>query len=536
MCIKTIRQLFLLTLATLPLLTIANTRDLNKTTYIKISGITTVTSLKNIVILLDGHVLGDKYNSIFGYDTVTSNVVHGEFKIRKKVADHPGYISIMAFYENGKFIVLIKDYIYFPNDNINIVFDEDNVKFTGIGATKYNFLYRIKNAKIPNLYPTREWVKTDTITWLNFDKKQESLFTLYVKKNVLDLNKIKNDLTPVERQLLQLELISYYKDISFAIFRNPTSRFYQFKSSFADYKKFSNDENRRQKFLDNLERWSIESKLWSNEYLTYLTQKCIFDSQINGEIVFEYADKINDNYESGFRALIKGILNSNVDHAIKEKLLLRVGIKYIKNLSPYNYSQSITFLNQTINNKEYKDILDKIQNQVIPVTKGADIAPYSFVNNKGEIVGLEQFKGKVILLDLWFTGCGACITTVAAMPEVESKFVNKDVVFISVSIDLDKPTWLKSIDPNSKKDEQFTHASDYYSGPNTLYWNINTKANYLGSAFSSSFIRTYVPEDGFPTLLLIGKDGKFYMKDPLRPDHGGANKLADVINKALLEK
>ncbi len=76
----------------------------------------------------------------------------------------------------------------------------------------------------------------------------------------------------------------------------------------------------------------------------------------------------------------------------------------------------------------------------------------NLINSKGEKVPLEEFRGKVIFINVWATWCPPCI---AEMPGINKlyKDVNKeDVVFIMLSVDQD---FQKAIDFNKNKGYEF---------------------------------------------------------------------------------
>ncbi|HSI69507.1 MAG TPA: TlpA disulfide reductase family protein [Gillisia sp.] len=57
------------------------------------------------------------------------------------------------------------------------------------------------------------------------------------------------------------------------------------------------------------------------------------------------------------------------------------------------------------------------------------------VNSKGEEVSLEDYRGKVIFINLWATWCPPCIVE---MPDIENLYrdlKDEDVVFIMLSLD-----------------------------------------------------------------------------------------------------
>jgi cytochrome oxidase Cu insertion factor (SCO1/SenC/PrrC family) len=73
--------------------------------------------------------------------------------------------------------------------------------------------------------------------------------------------------------------------------------------------------------------------------------------------------------------------------------------------------------------------------------------PFALPDANGKTVHLIDFKGKVVVLDFWFTGCINCMNFYQkALAKAEQQFAqNKDVVFISICIDMDKDRWLKSL-------------------------------------------------------------------------------------------
>lgn len=73
------------------------------------------------------------------------------------------------------------------------------------------------------------------------------------------------------------------------------------------------------------------------------------------------------------------------------------------------------------------------------------------VNSKGERVNMEQFRGKVIFINLWATWCPPCI---AEMPGINRLYndVKDDVVFLMISLDDD---FRKAVRFNDRKNYSF---------------------------------------------------------------------------------
>ena len=73
---------------------------------------------------------------------------------------------------------------------------------------------------------------------------------------------------------------------------------------------------------------------------------------------------------------------------------------------------------------------------------------FTLQDEQGKIVKLSDFKGKVIVMDFWFTGCINCMNFYhISLSDAEQHFAhNPSVVFVSICIDKDKTVWLKSLE------------------------------------------------------------------------------------------
>lgn len=66
-----------------------------------------------------------------------------------------------------------------------------------------------------------------------------------------------------------------------------------------------------------------------------------------------------------------------------------------------------------------------------------EIADFNFelINSAGETVNLEQFKGKVIFMNLWATWCPPCIAEMPTIQKLYHDVKNENVEFIMLSLD-----------------------------------------------------------------------------------------------------
>ena len=125
-------------------------------------------------------------------------------------------------------------------------------------------------------------------------------------------------------------------------------------------------------------------------------------------------------------------------------------------------------------------------------------------------IELSDFTGKVVVLDFYFTGCRACKVLAPIMEKLEYEFKGKQVIFIAISIDRNKSTWLSSVNQN------------LYSSPLSL--NLFTS----GNGADDPVIKHY-NINSYPTLILINKDGRIG-SNPQSPLMDEGRDLKKLIN------
>lgn len=137
-----------------------------------------------------------------------------------------------------------------------------------------------------------------------------------------------------------------------------------------------------------------------------------------------------------------------------------------------------------------------------PGNKAADFT-YPDVNGKN--VSLSDFKGKVILVDVWATWCGPCRGEIPHLKKLEQDMYGKDVVFLGVSVDeaKDKQKWLDFIDQEKLGGIQL-HASG---------WSKITKDYKI---------------KGIPRFMLFDKNGNIVSADAPRPSSPELKKMIET--------
>lgn len=113
---------------------------------------------------------------------------------------------------------------------------------------------------------------------------------------------------------------------------------------------------------------------------------------------------------------------------------------------------------------------------------------FTMKDSLGNRYNAEQFKGKVIFLNLWATWCGPCRAEMPAIHKLYHKVDDDRIAFIMLSIDKDQA---------AQKVKSYVRKNNY------------TFPVYMPSGYSTEQLN--VPS--IPTTFVISKDGKIVMKE-----------------------
>lgn len=150
------------------------------------------------------------------------------------------------------------------------------------------------------------------------------------------------------------------------------------------------------------------------------------------------------------------------------------------------------------------------QNASSKLTKGNPSPKFeNYINYKGGKTSLDALKGKYVYIDVWATWCNPCIAEIPALKSLEKKYHNKNIRFVSISID-DKRTagsWDKALAKWRKmvKDKNLT-GTQLYAGEDI------------------EFMRAYLVT-GIPRFILIDPKGNIVAPNAPRPSNPALEKL-----------
>lgn len=164
-------------------------------------------------------------------------------------------------------------------------------------------------------------------------------------------------------------------------------------------------------------------------------------------------------------------------------------------------------------NNEFFNMLEKSYDQQHAAAKQQELAYVklakgkpspkfkNYVNFKGGKTSLDALKGKYVYIDVWATWCNPCLAQIPSLKALEKKYHNKNIHFLSISID-DKNTagsWEKA-----------------YSKWKAMVKDKNLTGIQLYAGEDIDFMKEYLVT-GIPRFILIDPKGNIVNPNAPRP-------------------
>ncbi|WP_157373327.1 TlpA family protein disulfide reductase [Algoriphagus terrigena] len=134
-------------------------------------------------------------------------------------------------------------------------------------------------------------------------------------------------------------------------------------------------------------------------------------------------------------------------------------------------------------------IASYLQRILMANLQGREIINQPFWDEEGQPVYPESWKGKLVFLDFWLSGCGSCLAFARHkfLPLVEEFSQHPDILFVTITGDRDRELWKSTLATN-----QLT--------------TVNTLDLYAGGVSHPALKQYHI--QAFPEQLLLDKEGK----------------------------
>ncbi len=392
----------------------------------------------------------------------------GKFKMKATVED--GYY-LLNYGRNTAYVYL------YPEDNLFIFFDakffENTLNFEGVGSERNNYL-------------ARKAEKDSELT-----KDLEAFYKVDETKYLSNIKNVKNT---------HLNALSTYDVETF----------------------FIDDET---KSLEYERLLSIQN--YESNYTFYLGDDIEASRGFYKAVeVLNTNNKVDYRKQPYYRYLVNSIWSKRIDDAsnVNEmlKVLRRVPSQEVAISLVNGFYSKISSKNER--SKDYLELIKKVTShkpfieaaekryQEVKSSKGLAVGNtspgFSYESVDGKIVNLSDFKGKYIYIDVWATWCAPCIKQIPYLKELEKRYHNKNIAFVSISVDKAevKETWKQMI-----KDRQ-----------------LGGVQLFSDKSFDSDFLNTYAV-NSIPRFIIIDPDGKVLEAEGPRPSYDKTKVLLDEL-------
>ncbi|WP_412468785.1 TlpA family protein disulfide reductase [Pedobacter sp. KLB.chiD] len=441
----------------------------------------------NVKLTFFAHQWATSIYGVLQPNIIVGDSVANKFKIVFEKNEDLIFATFLHTNKFGAAIPILANYIIGKGDSVTVRITKFGTRFTGRGIEKYQCIYQIEQ-----VLQVIEDRRTDSLNAL-FAANKEPDYTslssrkLMIKDNVersankkrvmvAILKKYEGKISNKILQLIKAEFLGRFErdkvDLAFRAYKTladlppnvvlnekkEIEKLYDLKA-LADFSEFDPDV--------------LEI---SNGYQYYLHERLRFrpDQQDFG-----------DSFE---------IIKSNFSGNLRDKILTA----YV--VSSYHRRPDMPKLrNEILKLVKLDYCLEALNNIFGNRMPGAKAYDFALQDSNGNVVKLSDFKGKVVVMDFFFTGCTGCRWLNQQMANIYKQYQgNPKIAFVSVSIDKDINEWKASLQTN------------LYTHPHS----INLYTNGLGTTHP---IITHYGVVSYPTVIIINKDGKIANGNPPRP-------------------
>lgn len=116
--------------------------------------------------------------------------------------------------------------------------------------------------------------------------------------------------------------------------------------------------------------------------------------------------------------------------------------------SPDDFEDMLKEYGQYIAMPDQQDRANAMLKELVPYRRGNTAPDFTFEDREGNKVSLSDFRGKLVLVDVWATTCRPCVAELPFLKKIKEYFRDKDVVFTGISFDRakEREVWKKFIE------------------------------------------------------------------------------------------
>lgn len=191
---------------------------------------------------------------------------------------------------------------------------------------------------------------------------------------------------------------------------------------------------------------------------------------------------------------------------ILEDITHTLTLRYIESTEGRPLGEIQSYYDRNVKNETYRQEIARAQKVWARFSKGTDVmsSGYKYQHINGDMVSLDDLKGKYVYIDVWATWCGPCKAEIPHLKALEKKFEGKNIYFVSISVDANKAAWIKMVQEDQLGGVQ------------------------LHGGSKAQIMKDYMIK-GIPRFILLDMDGKVIEKDMTRPSDPSTEKTLNAL-------
>lgn len=408
----------------------------------------------------------------------------GTFYVKIPAIDHVAVMDV-SIIRKGKYFQINNNYLVDPGDNINFKIELINNKPSVFYSGKNSLKYRLSDKYF--LHPQQRIA--------DYCENENNQYDRYSDTGL----EMRMECYRMQKQKTLLELSAYINKLSSDVYLIMVAE----AKAASD---FLTESLLGDTYLNQNPTIEIKNKI-KYQYLQKYGALINVDNQVLAlsepymDLIISKAT-VDLSLSLGRRATMPEVINelkSKYTGAILDKVVGMVLLDAFVNENGWYFMTytPVEYQNCMEDAKKYVQtpyILAAINAQAV-LNKGVDAYNFNLPDTSGNIVTLAALKGKVLLIDCWYTGCTGCALFYKYFTDSLEPSLAKDTSFLMVSIcaDKDETTWKNSIN------------SGRYTNPKHL--NLLAKGGYN----SSDFFKYYNPPF-MPFIFVVDKKGKIFLR------------------------